>query len=65
MGKSKIVKRGGTLSSPEHPPRKAFAKGQEVRLVWIEAEPELPEPLGQHPHKTLGIVLSFEDGQRV
>ena len=60
VGEAKVVKRRRTLSRLEHLPRLSFAKGDQTSFRHVETKTEFPQPLGKHPHKAVGIILSLE-----
>jgi hypothetical protein len=46
-------------------PRPLFAKGAEVRLVGVQAQPALPQPQREDAAQTVGIVLTRKERHRL
>jgi hypothetical protein len=65
VGAAKGGEWGRTLTHPEPSPSQTCATGQPGRLRRMQAEPASPEPLGKPPQKTVDIVLTLANRQRV
>src|SRR5262245_9144474 len=46
-------------------PRLVFPKGEEARLLRVEAQAVFPEPQREDAHNTVGIVLTLKKGHRI
>ena len=42
-----------------------FAKGEEVRLVGVQAQTEFPQPQREDAEKTVGVVLTLKERHRI
>ena len=65
MGEAKVVHRRWAVPRLECLPRTLFAKGEEVRLVGVQAQTEFPQPQREDAEKTVGIVLTLKERHRI
>jgi len=64
MRESEEVERAGFSSLPLYLPERTSAELQQPRLLRVERQPKLCEPLGQNVHDFFGVlpILKAEDG---